>query len=669
MACTHTALRARIPTGTFNATNYWVDVIFNATGGASDPIAPVVTITSPSANPTFTSPSGTITLGGTASDNVGVVQLTWTNSRGGSGTAQGTTTWSTSPIALQLGTNVFTVTARDAAGNLSADTISVTFSGDTAPPTVVARTPAAGATAVSVSTTVRVNFSEAIDPATVSGSTIELRTAANALVSSTVAYDAATFTATLTPAALLNTGSTYTVNVRGGATAPQIKDLAGNALAATATSTFTTSTSICPCSLWDPSVVPTTASDPDPAAVEVGVKFRSDVNGSLTSIRFYKGASNTGTHTAHLWSLAGELIASATFVNETASGWQQADFDAPVSISANTTYVASYHAPDGHYAADGAYFANSSTVRGVLRALQNGLDGANGVFKYGPAGSFPNDSFNAANYWVDVVFSTSLVADNTAPTITAQSPGPGATGVTLSAPINVTFSEPLDPATVTSSTFELRTAASVLVPATVSFSSSTRVATLVPTAPLVASSVYTVTIRGGATDPRIKDIAGNALVANATWSFTTGTSAGPCAINAITAENCLTGNLPSEWDIIGAGDATIQGFATQISVNRGTTVQFKIDTNASGYRLDIYRMGYYGGRGRAQDHHRQSVGDAAAEPAGLPRAGNDGPHRLWQLGCLRLLGGAGDRGVGHLFRQGHPHRYRWREPHRVHRPQ
>ena len=68
--------------------------------------------------------------------------------------------------------------------------------------------------------------------------------------------------------------------------------------------------------------------------------------------------------------------------------------------------------------------------------------------------------------------------------------------------------------------------------------------------------------------------------------------------NPIEAENCLVGNLSSEWDISGVGDPNIQGFATEISVNRGATVFFKIDSNTTGaYRLDIYRMGYYGGRG------------------------------------------------------------------------
>ncbi len=65
----------------------------------------------------------------------------------------------------------------------------------------------------------------------------------------------------------------------------------------------------------------------------------------------------------------------------------------------------------------------------------------------------------------------------------------------------------------------------------------------------------------------------------------------------IACENAVTGNLASEWDVPGAGDTSIQGFATDMSVNRGQTISFKVKTTAKAYRLDIYRVGYYNGRG------------------------------------------------------------------------
>ncbi|MCA9727761.1 MAG: hypothetical protein KC729_08770, partial [Candidatus Eisenbacteria bacterium] len=69
------------------------------------------------------------------------------------------------------------------------------------------------------------------------------------------------------------------------------------------------------------------------------------------------------------------------------------------------------------------------------------------------------------------------------------------------------------------------------------------------------------------------------------------------AQNPIAEENALPGNPPSEWDIAGAGDPSIQGFADDISVDQGGMISFKVDTDATDYRLDIYRLGYYGGLG------------------------------------------------------------------------
>src|SRR4030095_8146780 len=96
---------------------------------AADSQHPTITITAPTSGSTFTTNASPLTLGGTASDNVGVTQVTWSNSRGGSGTATGTASWSVSGIVLQPGTNVLTVTARDAAGNTGSDTLTVIYTG------------------------------------------------------------------------------------------------------------------------------------------------------------------------------------------------------------------------------------------------------------------------------------------------------------------------------------------------------------------------------------------------------------------------------------------------------------------------------------------------------------------------------------------------------------
>ena len=126
------------------------------------------------------------------------------------------------------------------------------------------------------------------------------------------------------------------------------------------------------------------------------MKFKADVSGTITGIRFYKGAGNTGTHVGNLWSASGTQLASATFTNETASGWQQVNFTTPVSITAGTVYVASYFAPVGHYAADGGYFATAGVDNVPLHALQDGVSGGNGVYAYGSAAAFPSNTFNCA---------------------------------------------------------------------------------------------------------------------------------------------------------------------------------------------------------------------------------------------------------------------------------
>ena len=114
-------------------------------GSATDTVAPSLAITSPTSAPTFVATGPSLALGGTASDNVGVTQVTWTNNRGGGGTAAGTTSWSVGAVALQAGTNIITVTARDAAGNSRPATLTVTLS-DSTPPTVAVSAPASGAT-------------------------------------------------------------------------------------------------------------------------------------------------------------------------------------------------------------------------------------------------------------------------------------------------------------------------------------------------------------------------------------------------------------------------------------------------------------------------------------------------------------------------------------------
>ena len=120
----------------------------------ADTTLPTVTITTPTSAATHTASATPLSLGGTASDNVAVTQVSWSNDRGGSGTATGTTSWSVSGIVLLSGQNVLTVTASDAAGNTSTDTLTVTYTpADTTLPTVTITTPTSAATHTAASAT------------------------------------------------------------------------------------------------------------------------------------------------------------------------------------------------------------------------------------------------------------------------------------------------------------------------------------------------------------------------------------------------------------------------------------------------------------------------------------------------------------------------------------
>ncbi|GAB3080321.1 hypothetical protein GCM10027215_22700 [Nocardioides zeae] len=108
-------------------------------------------------------------------------------------------------------------------------------------------------------------------------------------------------------------------------------------------------------------------------------------------------------------------------------------------------------------------------------------------------------------------------------------------------------------------------------------------------------------------------------------------AADPCAAggSVIACENAKPGTPPETWDIDGAGDASIQGFATDISVDLGDRVDFKVDTDARAYRITIYRTGWYGGAG-AREIAR--VSPSAPLPQVQPECISDPATELYDCG-------------------------------------
>ena len=379
------------------------------------------------------------------------------------------------------------------------------------PPAVASTTPASGAIGVAVSVAPTATFNKAVQPSTIS---FTLKDPANSPVAGTVGYKSSTFTATFTPLAALAYSTTYT------ATVSEALDLSGAPMTAPYSWSFTTAAPpSCPCTIWPSSATPANAAASDSGSVELGVKFRADVSGYITGIRFYKGAGNTGTHIGNLWDTGGGLLATAGFTGESASGWQQVSFGSSVPVTAGSTYVASYFAPNGHYAYDGGYFSVSGADSPPLHAQANAVS-PDGVYSYAGTSSFPTSPGNGANYWVDVVFN--LTAPVTPPTVSSTTPAAGATGVAVSAAPTATFNKAVQPSTIS---FTLKDSASSPVAGTVGYNAANFTATFTPSAALAYSKTYTATVSG------VQDLQGILMTAPYSWSFTTaGPPSCPCTI-------------------------------------------------------------------------------------------------------------------------------------------
>jgi hypothetical protein len=327
-------------------------------------------------------------------------------------------------------------------------------------------------------------------------------------VAGTVSFNAGNTVATFTPTNSLAASTTFTATVSGA------QNTSGTPMSGPFNWNFTTAGPQCPCSVWQ-NGTPTGAVDAsDTGAVNLGVKFQASSSGFVAGVRFYKESDNTGSHIGSLWSSTGTLLASGTFSNETASGWQELDFSSPVAITANTTYVISYHTNTGHYAATTSGLA-SAVTNGPLTALASG-----GVYAYGSANAFPSNTFNASNYWVDVVYTQS--AGTTPPVVTTVTPSAGSTGNPVSVAPTATFSQAVVPNTVS---FTVKDSGGNVVAGSVSFNTGNTVATFTPTSSLAASTTYTATVSGA------QNTSGTPMSSSFSWNFTTGTpSQCPCSI-------------------------------------------------------------------------------------------------------------------------------------------
>lgn len=159
-------------------------------------------------------------------------------------------------------------------------------------------------------------------------------------------------------------------------------------------------------------------------------------------------------------------------------------------------------------------------------------------------------------------FTTAASVDTIVPTVVANNPANGTTGVCLSKRVNVTFSEAMDPSTITAASFYVSNPANVAMPGAITYDTPSNTATFTVTDPtgFVANTVYTSHVTTLATD-----LAGNALNAENVANFTTGTQ------SCTPVDTVALGAVASYGAFGGGAGATNAGINTIVNGDLGTT--------------------------------------------------------------------------------------------------
>jgi hypothetical protein len=418
----------------------------------------------------------------------------------------GTNTASFAPSAplLPSATYVATITtgAQDTTGTALASNYVWTFRTVPAPtpPTVISTIPANNAAGVPINTKETATFSEAMNPATINGTTFTLTAPGGVAVAGTVTYVAAGSTATFAPTAPLALSTTYVATITTGA-----QDLLGVSLASNYVWTFTTGAA--------PDTTKPTVISTIPANNGTNVPFNQAISATFSE------AMDPTKFGGTTFMITGPGITPVAGLVTYAAVGNTVTFTPTASLIPGTLFTA-------------------TITTDVSDVAGNNL---------------------AANYvWT---FTTGAAPDTTPPTITLTNPVNGATAVPLSQAVSATFSEAMDPLTITTATFTLANGGGAGVAGTVSYNPVTFIATFTPGAPLTAGTSYIATVTTGA-----KDLAGNSLgtgsISNP-WNFSTSAVVVPPPVNLGTA--ALFGGFGG-----GAG-MTNQGTLTVINGDIGTT--------------------------------------------------------------------------------------------------
>jgi hypothetical protein len=506
------------------------------------------------------------------------------------------------------GNYTFNVRSTDAAGNVGAP---ATYSwrigpADTLAPTVAGRTPADAALNVSTTGNVTATFSE--DVQGVSDTTMTLRDASGAPVPAGVTRNGATNQWILDPSANLAAGTTYTATLTGGPAA--IRDATNNQLTTTSW-TFTTAPppdTTAPTATWTPSTAATNVG----TAGNVTATFSEAVQGVSAATFTLKDAAGTAIPAAVTYDSAtrvatldpaDSLTANNTYTAALAGG-ASGIRDAANNALATSTWTFTTAPPPDTAAptlttrAPAPAETTVSTTANITATFNEAVQGVSGTTftvknAAGTAVAAAVTRNGTTNQWIlaptaalvpDTKYTATLTgsasairdgANNplattswtfltgSAPAITTRTPGTGAFAASTTANITATFSENVTG--VSGTTFTLKNAAGTAITAVVSYSATTRVATLNPSASLVADAKYTATLTGGTT--AIRDTAGNPA-ATSSWTFTTGPAP---TVTSRTAASGATG-VSRTANITATFSENVAGLSgTTFTLKNGTT--------------------------------------------------------------------------------------------------
>jgi hypothetical protein len=450
----------------------------------------------------------------------------------------------------------------------------ITCAAATAPPTVAGTSPTSGAVGVPLNTTVSATFSSAMQAGSLTTSTVTLRQGTATPLAATVAYNGTTQTVTLTPTAVLAASTTYTATVKGGTSGA--KNSAGTPMTSDFSWSFTTAgTGGTTTFLSD---LPWTSAVNGWGPVEKDHSNAEQAAGDGTAIRI-AGVSYT----------KGLGVHASSDVRYGASGCTGFTSDVGVDTEVGTNGSVVFQVW-----VDGVKKYDSGPMTGGLAAktASVALTGSNTELRLVVTDNGDGIGSDHAD-WAGARIT--CTADVVAPTVVSRTPAVGATGVSAGTQVTATFSEAMRAATLTTTTMTLvRQGTTTTLAGTVSYNPTTFTATLTPAAALTASTIYTATVKGGASGAL--DLAGNPLAADTSWSFTTG-AGGPVTtyLSDRTPTSSINGWGPAEKDKSngeqGAGDGvtiTLNGttYAKGIGAHAASDIRYSV-TGCTAFATDV----------------------------------------------------------------------------------